>query len=63
VGYFTVNRDLRGGSVDWEWLAAQPALEERGCMRHLQFAEPMTALMNGHKSQGMILKPETSTTA
>jgi len=32
-------------------------------VRHLQFAEPMTVLMNGHKSQGMILKPETSTTA
>jgi hypothetical protein len=63
VGYFTVNPDLGEGSVDWEWLAAQPALEERGCVRHLQFAEPMTVLMNGHKSQGMILKPETSTTA
>ena len=63
VGYFTVNPDLGEGSVDWEWLAAQPALEERGCVRHLQFAEPMTVLMNGHKSQGMILKPETSTSA
>jgi len=27
-------------------------------VRHLQFAEPVTVLMNGHKSQGMILKPE-----
>jgi len=58
VGYFTVNPDFGEGSVDWEWLAAQRAVEERGWVRHLQFAEPVTVLMNGHKSQGMILKPE-----
>jgi hypothetical protein len=60
VGYFTVNPDLGEGSVDWEWLAAQPAVEERGCVRHLQFPQPVTVLMNGRASQGMILKPETS---
>jgi hypothetical protein len=62
VGYFTVNRDLRGGSVDWEWLAAQPALEER--------LHEAPAIRRAHDSAderaqkpGMILKPETSTTA
>ena len=58
VGYFTVNPDLGEGSVDWEWLAAQPAVEERGCVRLLNFAQPVMVLMNGRKSQGMILKPE-----
>ena len=57
VGYFTVNPDLGEGSVDWEWLAAQPAQEERGCVRHLRFAEPATVLMNGRAGAGAILKP------
>jgi CheY-like chemotaxis protein len=58
VGYFTVNPDVGEGTVDWAWLAAQTALEERGCVRHLRFAEPLLVLMNGHTSQGMIFKPE-----
>ena len=58
VGYFTVNPDLGEGSVDWAWLAAQPAMEERGCVRHLRFAEPLLVLMNGRTSEGMISKPE-----
>jgi len=58
VGYFTVNPDLGEGSVDWAWLAAQPALEELGCVRRLRFAEPLLVLMNGRTSQGMIFKPE-----
>ena len=60
VGYFTVNPDLGEGMVDWEWLAAQPAVEERGCVRHLRFADAVTVLMNGHSGLGMILKPEGS---
>jgi CheY-like chemotaxis protein len=58
VGYFTVNPDLGEGMVDWNWLAAQTAVEERGCVRHLRFAEPAMVLMNGHSGQGMILKPD-----
>jgi CheY-like chemotaxis protein len=58
IGYFTVNPDLGDGMVDWEWLAAQPAVEERGCVRHLEFAKPVTVLMNGRAGAGMILKPE-----
>jgi CheY-like chemotaxis protein len=58
VGYFTVNPDLGEGMVDWDWLAAQPAVEERGCVRHTRLAGPVTVLMNGHSGAGMILKPE-----
>ncbi|MGO9839873.1 MAG: PEP/pyruvate-binding domain-containing protein [Candidatus Acidiferrales bacterium] len=57
VGYFTVNPDVGEGMVDWDWLAAQPAEEERGCVRHLRFAEPVTVLMNGRAGAGVILKP------
>jgi hypothetical protein len=58
IGYFTVNPDAGEGSVDWQWLTEQPAVEEEGCVRHLQFAEPIRVVMNSHTSQGVIFKPE-----
>ncbi len=58
IGYFTVNPDAGEGFVDWQWLAAQPAVEEHGCVRHLQFASPLVVLMNGKTSEGMIFKPQ-----
>ncbi|MGA2235423.1 MAG: PEP/pyruvate-binding domain-containing protein [Terriglobales bacterium] len=58
IGYFTVNPDAGEGSVDWQWLTEQPAVEEQGCVRHLQFAEPIRIVMNSRTSQGVIFKPE-----
>jgi len=60
VGYFTVNPDVGEGFVDWLWLSAQPAVEERGCVRHLRFAEPLVVVMNGKTSLGMIFKPQAA---
>jgi hypothetical protein len=58
VGYFTVNPDAGEGSVDWQWLAERPAIEEQGCVRHLQFAQPLRIVMNSKTRQGVIFKPE-----
>src|ERR1035437_7612631 len=58
IGYFTVNPDTGEGSVDWQWLTEQQAVEEQGCVRHLQFAEPIRVVMNSRTSQGVIFKPE-----
>ena len=58
VGYFTVNPDAGEGSVDWQWLTEQPAVEEQGCVRHLQFQRPMRIVMNSKTSQGVIFKPD-----
>ena len=58
VGYLTVNPDAGEGSVDWQWLAGQPAVNEQGCVRHLQFEEPVRVVMNSKLSQGVIFKPE-----
>ncbi len=58
VGYLTVNPDAGEGSVDWQWLAQQPALEEEGCVRHLRFSQPLRVIMNSRNSQGVIFKPE-----
>jgi CheY-like chemotaxis protein len=57
VGYFTVNVDVGEGFVRWDWLAARPAVGERGCVRHLRFEEPLVVRMDGRRNQGVIFKP------
>ncbi|PSH05315.1 MAG: histidine kinase [Acidobacteria bacterium] len=59
VAYFTINTDLDEGKVDWSWLAAQPAVEQFGCVRHLRLAGPFKVVINGVRGAGVILKPET----
>jgi CheY-like chemotaxis protein len=58
VGYFTVNPDAGEGFVDWDWLAAQPAVEDASCVRHLHFDQPLVVKMNGKTNQGVIVKPK-----
>jgi hypothetical protein len=60
VGYFTVNPDAGDGSIDWEWLATQAAVEEQECVRHLHFSHPLRVIMNSKLSQGLIFKPEAN---
>lgn len=57
VGYFTVNEGAGEGSVDWTWLAQQPAVTARGCVRHIRFEKPAVAIINGHRRRGVLLKP------
>lgn len=57
VGYFTVNADLGEGFVDWEWLAAQPAVEETRWLRLLRFDEAVVVAMDGRRTHGVIYKP------
>lgn len=60
IGFFSVNGDDGEGSVDWEWIAAQPAEGRPGLVRHLRFAEPIVAKMNGRRGAGIIYKPGAS---
>jgi CheY-like chemotaxis protein len=57
TGYFTVNPDAGDGTVDWDWLASQPAVGEASCVRHLRFDSPIVVKMNGRTNEGVILKP------
>lgn len=57
VGYFTVNPEAGDGFIDWDWLAAQPALEETEFVRHVRLDQPLTVKMSGHEGVGVILKP------
>ncbi len=57
IGYFTANPDTGDGWVDWDWLAAQPAVSEKTYTRHLRFDEPVVAKMDGGRNEGIVLKP------
>jgi hypothetical protein len=57
VGYFTVNPEIGEGLIDWDWLAAQPALSDRSSVRHLRLPAPLSIRMNGREHRGVILKP------
>jgi hypothetical protein len=58
VGYFTVNPDAGEGSIDWQWLAGQSAVDEQECVRHLRFDQPLRVIMNSRSGSGVIFKPE-----
>jgi CheY-like chemotaxis protein len=57
VGYFTVNPESGDGTVDWEWLDAQPHLASAAHVRHIRLERPILVLMNGKRNEGVILKP------
>ncbi len=57
VGYFTVNASVPTSFIDWDWLREQTAMEEMVYTRHLRFADPIIIKINGHKNQGIIVKP------
>ncbi len=58
VGYFTVNAHAGEGFVDWDWLAAIPAVDAQGPVRLLRFEAPAVAVMDGGERRGVLLKPE-----
>ena len=58
VGYFTVNAEDTRSTIDWDWLAAQPAVQEGDYVRRLHFAGPLLVALNGKHQTGVILKPE-----
>ena len=57
VGYFTIDDQSGTGSVDWDWLAAQPVFKEREHTRHIRLKKPLIVKMDGRVSHGVILKP------
>ncbi len=63
IGYFTVPMDRAHGFIDWEWLHALPAATETEHLKHVHLEEPLTVMIDGRKSQGVILKPGAATDA
>ena len=57
IGYFTVPLDRNHGFIDWPWLETLPAVTETTYLKHVRLAAPLTVMIDGRKSQGVILKP------
>jgi CheY-like chemotaxis protein len=57
IGYFTVPMDRAHGFIDWPWLEAQPAVAETEHLKHVRLAAPLAVMIDGRKSQGVIVKP------
>ncbi|MBI5476435.1 MAG: histidine kinase [Ignavibacteriales bacterium] len=58
VGYFTVNPQKDQGYIDWDWLLAQKPLDKMKYTSHITFKKPIVVKINGHLSEGIIMKPE-----
>jgi hypothetical protein len=56
VGYLTVNTGAGGGRLDWDWLDAQPAVDEGRYLRHVRLAQPLCVLIDGRTRRGVILR-------
>ncbi|MBU8871618.1 MAG: hypothetical protein KOO60_12200 [Gemmatimonadales bacterium] len=59
IGYLTINAGNQGSRIDWDWLDEQPGVDEGEFLRHIRFAEPLTVLIDGRTSCGVILRPGT----
>ena len=57
VGYFTVNPEAGEGSLDWDWLRAQPVACHGEGVWHISLERPLSVQMQGTRGEGLILKP------
>lgn len=58
IGYFTINNKSKDNFIDWDWLYSQPIVEAKEFSYHIKLDNPITVIINGHKNEGIILKPE-----
>jgi hypothetical protein len=57
VKYFNLPMASRR-TVDWPWLARQPAIEETAFLRHVRLPRPLAVRVDGRTGRGVIAKPE-----
>jgi hypothetical protein len=60
VAYFTINPFQNDGSYNVDFLNEQEAQTENELIRHIRFAAPVVAKIDGRKNIGVILKPEVT---
>lgn len=53
-GVFYLTATARGGSVDWSWLAEQPARTESEHVRHVRLEAPLEARVDGLAGLGLV---------
>jgi len=65
VSYLTVHENQEGCGIDWDWFENQPVVSEAldGVVRHLRLEEPLTVVVDGVESRGLVVPVEDSGTA
>lgn len=58
IGYFTVDSNSKDNFLDWDWILNQNLTSRLDFINHIHFERPLTIIINGHKNEGVILKPE-----
>lgn len=58
IGYFTIDDKSEENFIDWDWLLTRPRVESKSFTYHIELEKPLTIIINGHKNEGVILKPE-----
>ncbi|MDR1330905.1 MAG: phosphoenolpyruvate synthase [Tannerella sp.] len=58
AGYFTVNPSLGKDRFDEAYLNSRPAVQETESIRWVHFERPLTVLIDGRRSLGVVRKPE-----
>ncbi len=53
-GVFYLTASLRGGAIDWDWLAAQPAAHESAHVRHVRLTAPLAVRVDGLAGLGVL---------
>ncbi len=61
VGYLTTNPQVGEGRIDWDWLKAQPVVEQcDNGLRWVQLKSPVLGVIDGREGKGLILKPTSA---
>ena len=54
VGYFSVQHDSKTDIIDWEKIEMQRVVSEKKYIKHIEFDEPLTVIMDGKRRTSMI---------
>jgi hypothetical protein len=54
VGYLSVQHDSKKDFIDWEKLEMQKVVSDHEYIRHIEFEEPLTIIMDGKKRTSLI---------
>ena len=54
VGYLTINPAIGEGHIRMDILDSQPAEEETDFVRHVRFTQPITTMLDGKNSKGIV---------
>jgi len=60
IGYLAVEPAADQGTIDWNWLRSQPALEDGPFVRHVRLSRPLGVRLDGRSRRGVVFKPDAS---